>query len=127
MRRRIHWSSVPPEYQADRIYLKPASRPQLEARVMAQKRHEQTEFTVTDRRLFTSDGELRSEAREEELPKAPAAADAPKQTKEAPAEQAAAQASEQVPTGETDHDIPPPPTSAEQEAQAAAYRQSSKD
>ena len=33
---------------------------------MAEKKHEQSSFTVTDRRLFTSEGELRSEAPEEE-------------------------------------------------------------
>ena len=31
---------------------------------MAEKKHEQSGFTVTDRRLFTSDGELRSDVPE---------------------------------------------------------------
>jgi hypothetical protein len=61
---------------------------------MAEKRQE-SGFTVTDRRLFTEDGELRQEVREE--PEAPKAA--------APA---AAM-----------------PTAAEQKAQADAYRESS--
>ena len=88
---------------------------------MAEKRHEQSSFTVTDRRLFTSDGELRSETREEnEVPKA-----APAQPKEAaPADKVP------DPTAEETHDerdMPTPPTSAEQEAHAAAYKQSAKD
>jgi Domain of unknown function (DUF1844) len=74
-------------------------------------------FTVTDRRLFTSDGELRSDVAEEEVPK-------PASTKESSTVQ-------QMPTGveagALDRDMPPSPTSAEQEAQAAAYRESSKD
>lgn len=59
-------------------------------------------FTVTDRRLFTSEGELRQDAAEE----TPSA------------EQAAAA---------TQADVPPPPSAAEQQAQADAYRQSSRD
>jgi len=40
---------------------------------MAEKRHEQSGFKVTDRRLFTSEGELRAEVAEEvEAPKTPA-------------------------------------------------------
>jgi Domain of unknown function (DUF1844) len=88
---------------------------------MAEKRREESSFTVTDRRLFTPDGELRSDAPEEaEAPKiAPAP---PKET--APAEKAPAPvAAENV----EDREMPIPPTSAEQEAQAHAYRQSSKD
>ena len=95
---------------------------------MAEKKHEQSGFKVTDRRLFTSDGELRSDAPEEvEAPKAVAPAPA------APQEVASAAASASTPTaapvaGETaDREMPIPPTSAEQEAQAAAYRQSAKD
>jgi Domain of unknown function (DUF1844) len=85
---------------------------------MAEKKHESS-FTVTDRRLFNADGELRSDVPEEvEAPKA-AAKEVPAQ-KEKPA--AAAD-----PRAEAEREIPVPPTSAEQEAQAAAYRQSSKD
>jgi Domain of unknown function (DUF1844) len=92
---------------------------------MANKKHEQSSFTVTDRRLFTSEGELRSEAAEEpETPKptAPPAAQA------LPMEQTPAAAVEEAVTAGTDDgEMPVPPTSAEQEAQAAAYKQSSKD
>jgi hypothetical protein len=91
---------------------------------MAEKRHEQSGFKVTDRRLFTADGELRSEAPEEvEAPKAVA----PAVTEAAPPEEKAP-VPEAPQDGEmTDREMPAPPTSAEQEAQAAAYRQSSKD
>jgi hypothetical protein len=89
---------------------------------MAEKKHEQSGFKVTDRRLFTSEGELRSEVPEEmEAPKA----QAPTVTPEAPPmEKAAAPAAED---STVDREMPTPPSSAEQDAQAAAYRQSSKD
>src|SRR3954471_17859654 len=94
---------------------------------MAEKKHEQSSFTVTDRRLFTSDGELRSEAHEEsESPKP-----APSQSNIAASSEKVqpAAAPESVEGGEehAGEEIPPPPTSAEQEAQAAAYKQSSKE
>lgn len=62
-------------------------------------------FTVTDRRLFTPEGELRKDASEESSPTPPT-----------PTPVATAQA-----------DVPPPPTAEEQQAQADAYRQKSKD
>lgn len=87
---------------------------------MAEKKHEQSSFTVTDRRLFTAEGELRSDATEEvESPKPAAAA-----PKEVPPTQEIPTAAS---TAVSDREMPPPPTSAEQDAQAAAYRQSSKD
>jgi len=96
---------------------------------MAEKRHEQSGFKVTDRRLFTSDGELRSDAPEEvETPKA-----APTPVLEATSPAAANPApppevNEVATPGEApDRDLPVPPSSAEQEAQAAAYKQSAKD
>jgi hypothetical protein len=71
---------------------------------MAEKKTES--FTVTDRRLFTSAGELRKDAPEEtEAPEKPATASVPSS-----AESAAE---------------PPAPTAAEQKQQADAYRQSS--
>lgn len=85
---------------------------------MAEKK---TEFTVTDRRLFTSDGELRKDAPEEtEAPKTVPAAPVEASSQKMPPSVAQADAV-------TEREMPPPPTSAEQEAQAAAYRQSSKD
>lgn len=89
---------------------------------MAEKKHEQSGFKVTDRRLFTSEGELRSDVPEEvEAPKVATVA-AP----EPPVQKAESSPVPETTEG-TDHEMPPPPTSAEQEAQAAAYRQSSKD
>src|SRR5437588_9656567 len=99
---------------------------------MAQKRREESTFTVTDRRLFNSEGELRADVPEEpEAPQAPA--EAAKQTP--PAQKAAAEAtSEAAPATSTappaeisDREMPVPPTAAEQDAQAAAYKESSKD
>jgi hypothetical protein len=91
---------------------------------MADKKNEQPSFTVTDRRLFTSEGELRKDVAEEnEAPKATALGSIP----ETPAE-AKTPPTPSAPAGEaSDREMPVPPTSAEQEAQAAAYRQSSKD
>jgi hypothetical protein len=78
----------------------------------------QDSFTVTDRRLFTPDGELRREVSEEEVstskpaphsvPARPAAADTP------------------APSG-SEPGAPPPPTAAEQKEQADAYRKSSRE
>lgn len=86
---------------------------------MADKKHEQSGFTVSDRRLFTSDGELRTEVPEEKdeaKPPAPAK------------EQTAPKAAESsVAESQTDREMPPPPSNAEQEAQAAAYKQSAKE
>ena len=96
---------------------------------MAEKKHEQSGFKVTDRRLFTSEGELRSEAPEEtEAPKAAT----PAVTQDAPAPEKTpapvAVDAGGVDTGATpDREMPTPPSGAEQAAQAAAYRQSSKD
>lgn len=84
---------------------------------MAEKKQD-SGFTVTDRRLFTSEGELRSDAPEEAQP--PKSAAKPETSPAAAPAPAAADSA-------IDRDIPPPPTTAEQEAQAAAYRQSSKD
>lgn len=88
---------------------------------MAEKKQEQSGFTVTDRRLFTADGELRTEAGEE--------SEIPKQATPAPKPAASAENFPAPVTAETpaERDMPTPPTNAEQEAQAAAYRQSSKD
>jgi|ERR1700722_18304772 len=91
---------------------------------MAEKKHESSGFTVTDRRLFTSDGDLRVESAER--------IEAPKPAPSAPVEPVAPAAEADVSPidagdGSALRDMPPPPTVAEQDAQAAAYRQSSKD
>jgi hypothetical protein len=95
---------------------------------MAEKRQD-SGFTVTDRRLFTEDGELRSDVREEvEIPKAPApAAPTPAVPKETVA---SAKSVAEFPTDEnatTGENMPPAPTVAEQKAQADAYKASSKE
>jgi hypothetical protein len=72
---------------------------------MADRRNES--FTVTDRRLFTADGELRKDVPEEQEPAPPA-----KPAAAAPA-----------PTPESNE--PPPPSAAEQNEQARAYKDSS--
>jgi hypothetical protein len=72
---------------------------------MAEKKNES--FTVTDRRLFTSEGELRKDAPEEP---------------ETPASQPVAT---QAPKKETD--AQQPPTAAEQKQQADAYLESSQE
>src|SRR6266478_2720103 len=84
---------------------------------MAERKQEPS-FTVTDRRLFTSEGELRTDLRDEtEKPKPAPQAGPPKETEDNHASPAAV----------LDRDLPVPPTAAEQEAQANAYQQSSKD
>jgi len=87
---------------------------------MADKRQE-SNFTVTDRRLFTSDGELRSDVQEEtRAPEKPAAVTA---TATPPPE--SKPSSDAKPTA--DSKVPPPPSAAEQKATSDAYRKSSKD
>ncbi|HTW32288.1 MAG TPA: DUF1844 domain-containing protein [Candidatus Sulfotelmatobacter sp.] len=94
---------------------------------MAEKKHEQSGFKVTDRRLFTSEGELRSDAPAEPEPVMPAT---PEATTTSAAKPAAVEEETTPVAGDgaaLDREMPVPPTSAEQEAQAAAYQQSSKD
>jgi hypothetical protein len=75
---------------------------------MAEKKQES--FTVTDRRLFTPDGEMRNESSQEEISSS---------TKP----EAAPPAAEKV----KERDIPPAPSAAEQQKQAEEYRKSAKD
>jgi hypothetical protein len=77
----------------------------------------QDSFTVTDRRLFTSEGELRPEVTEEEVASAQTAPQPGPTAKPNPAQAAVA---EEAP-------MPPTPTASEQQAQADAYRKSAKD
>ena len=81
---------------------------------MAEKRKE-SGFTITDRRLFTEDGERRQESQQEtEVHSVPPAAAAPEAV---PVAQVAPPPSEAPEV--------PMPTAAEQQAQADAYRKSS--
>jgi hypothetical protein len=77
---------------------------------MAEKKQD-SGFTVTDRRLFTPEGELR--------------ADVPEEKSEPVATASAAAAAS--PSLAADPNVPPPPSVAEQKANADAYRQSSKE
>jgi hypothetical protein len=86
---------------------------------MAEKR--QDSFTVTDRRLFTSDGELRREVSEEEIATSKPAPVTP------PPVPSAETVSAAPPSSTLDPSMPPAPTAAEQKEQADAYRKSSKE
>ena len=99
---------------------------------MTKKRPEDSEFKVSDRRLFTSDGELRDSVDEQapspaattavatEKPPAAAAASAPPVT-------TISEAAPQSTSPAAESDIPEPPSASEQQAQHDAYRQSSRD
>jgi Domain of unknown function (DUF1844) len=77
-----------------------------------------SEFKVSDRRLFTADGELRSSALDEE----------PAQQIEAPKSESADVApNATAPPIGADAAIPNPPSTSEQQAQHDAYRQSARD
>jgi Domain of unknown function (DUF1844) len=84
---------------------------------MTEKRQD-SGFTVTDRRLFTSEGELRSDVSEEK----PVAESTAKPSAIAPP-----LATEAAPSVAADSNVPPPPSADEQKANADAYRKSSKD
>jgi hypothetical protein len=95
---------------------------------MAQKRKDESEFKVSDRRQFTSDGELRSESGEEQT--APPAAAAPAVVAAAAATAAASEKPQVAPDtspAARETDIPEPPSASEQQAQHDAYKQSSRD
>ncbi len=98
---------------------------------MAQKRKEDSEFKVSDKRLFTADGELRTDAAEEETqPVASTATAAVPTTAPALASTTASAAGvSAVPESAAGpgSDVPEPPTDAEQQVQHDAYKQSSRD
>jgi hypothetical protein len=100
---------------------------------MAQKRREESEFKVSDKRLFTSDGELRSDTAEEPAPlpvaaAAAATATSATTTSAAPVSTSTILESAPTPSAPTpESDIPEPPTATEQQAQHDAYKQSSRD
>jgi hypothetical protein len=88
---------------------------------MAEKKKES--FVVTDRRLFTADGELRRDLPEEQE----SSSESPSETSSRPATSAETRTSTPESGVETQSmgDEPPQPTAAEQKQQADAYRQSS--
>src|SRR5215475_6331789 len=87
---------------------------------MAEKKQD-TGFTVTDRRLFTSDGDLRSDAPEEKQAEPAHPRTPPSSATPAP------EVAEPTNANLADPKVPPPPSAAEQTASHDAYRQSSKD
>src|SRR5580658_953874 len=97
---------------------------------MAQKRKEESEFKVSDKRLFTADGELRSDSVEEQIEPPIAATSAPTMaaTATAPAGVSEMPAVAPAPlTTAPESDIPEPPSVSEQQVQHDAYKQSSRD
>lgn len=86
---------------------------------MAEKKQD-SGFTVTDRRMFTEGGDLRKDNAVETDAPGPTPVPSPKET---------ADASRAVPSDgkTTESQVPAAPTAAEQQAQADAYRQSSKE
>jgi hypothetical protein len=80
------------------------------------ERKQDTGFTVTDRRLFTTDGELRSDVAEEKPAPEPA-----------PTAAAVAAPAEPSSPAAADSKVSPPPSDAEQKANNDAYQKSSKD
>jgi hypothetical protein len=98
---------------------------------MAEKR--QDSFTVTDRRLFTPEGELRQEVSEEEVstskPASQPAAEGKPAANAAEASLLDQSLLDQSVLGPSapDPSVPPSPTPAEQKEQADAYRKSSKE
>jgi hypothetical protein len=82
----------------------------------------QESFTVTDRRLFTSDGELRQEVSKEADERKDAANVAP-----APAPPPTAKAAAATPPSTPEVPMPPTPTASEQQESADAYKKSSKE
>ena len=86
---------------------------------MAEKKQES--FTITDRRLFTPEGELRQEVSEEEVSTSKPAAPAAAEVRPAAAEPSP------LDTSSLDPSVPPSPSAAEQKEQADAYRKSAKE
>lgn len=90
--------------------------------------NKQDSFTVTDRRLFTSDGELRKEVSEEEITNSKPAPEPPPAVTPFPEAAAPAESASTFDSANSlDPSIPPAPTAAEQKEQADAYRKTSKE
>ncbi len=97
---------------------------------MAQKRREESEFKVSDKRLFTSDGELRDSAEEQAPPPPAATTSAAAVSTTATSTTAVSTIPEAAPTAAApapESDVPEPPSASEQQAQHDAYKQSSRD
>ena len=95
---------------------------------MAQKRKEESEFKVSDRRLFTSDGELRDSTDEQVSSSSASTAVATEKPSAAPVPPVATIASpSSQESSSPESDVPEPPSASEQQAQHDAYRQSARD
>jgi uncharacterized protein DUF1844 len=92
---------------------------------MSEKKQES--FTVTDRRLFTSEGELRREVSEEEVSTSKPVPPATGETKVASIAAEPSGRDQSPGPSELDPSVPPPPTADEQKEQADAYRKSAKE
>jgi hypothetical protein len=88
---------------------------------MADNRNET--FTVTDRRLFTPDGELRTETTENEKEEDARSLEEARSREARPSNAASAGSAEP----QQDAATPPPPSAAEQKQQADAYQKSSEE
>ena len=86
---------------------------------MAEKKNQT--FTVTDRRLFTADGDLRKDTPEEQERETSSSSET---ASTAPPKSTPMEAAPSQPSSQTDAE-PPAPTVDEQKQQADAYRQSS--
>ena len=95
---------------------------------MADKRKD-SDFKVSDRRLFTADGELRSsvedQAEESAQPEQPLPSEVSSKMRDAAGTATAHHEADSA--GRHPEDTPAPPAPAEQEAQNEAYRQSARD
>lgn len=91
---------------------------------MSEKKQES--FTVTDRRLFTSEGELRREISEEEVSTSKPGPQAVPEVA-SPAKVAESSTASAPGASELDPSTPPSPSEAEQKEQADAYRKSAKE
>src|SRR5271169_2332441 len=86
----------------------------------------QESFTVTDRRLFTPDGEVRAEVSTEEVSTEEVSGSIA-QSQPSPQSQPSVKATSEESFPGQPQGAPPPPTAAEQKEQADAYRKSAKD
>lgn len=96
---------------------------------MADKRKD-SDFVVSDRRLFTADGQLRSTSEDERAEESEGQKQSPPTAVPAssPAPPAQSATSEAAPAPSSlDPGVPEPPTASEQKAQHDAYQQSSRD
>lgn len=91
---------------------------------MAKREEEKEQFVVSDKRKFTSEGELRPDVQTEVI------TEAQPRTEEAPptaeSESTANMQPENVSADPTEEQLPPPPTAAEQKAQHDEYHSAGK-